>query len=689
MRLAKNLENHIRKVYAENLPVTTSADLDKKVFNNAMKTLEKVKAEKAPVSQPNIWRTIMKSRITKPAVAAAAIIAVMVGILHFGPSINGSSLVWAKAVQNIEQANSAIFREKRTFTCDGEESPFLSADAICYYSSKYGERDDMYSTEGALLHQIYWLPKENVRIRVIPPLKQYEHSEFNEAERAFWEQPSIKAIVELSKSEKPTPLGRKMIDGREAEGFETSEIATVVPLQVDRGVTRCWIDIETGLPIRYETEFLTRDKYATLLTDGKPVLIQTTGYESEWNVEIEPMIFEPNIPLDYVDIEVLKRISNVHIFGRDSNDKQIEMWAQVNPDTGLMTNFYLHQIDRKIITVSTPKETYSYDQNANVVKIKDGPGLESPFRIVRFVEDLHPLAKKMQGRLEQREAFDTKLNKDAIILEVTSPRGDVKAVVDSETKLPIRLDPARGLHLGQSFTWKNMDLSYEERLPEGIFEFVIPDGSTVIRDTIEANDKITSAEIIQYASRIETESAEKSDALTNTRITVVDEDMNVYGGGTFDVTNDSSKVCVGEISLPWITDSMKMAVFNEKGSRLEARLVQWKPLRPGRFRVYITLDKPLLPGQRRSFVHWDGYGKPLRKTEARDRYTLTIQNSPGPDCLESFILVLALNVEIQLSSQEHTSYERIDGHPVYVWQEYIPSGKNHKVTVELVKGEQK
>jgi len=244
-----------------------------------------------------------------------------------------------------------------------------------------------------------------------------------------------------------------------------------------------------------------------------------------------------------------------------------------------MTNFYLRQIDQKITTVSTPKETYSYDQNANVVKIKDGPGLNSPFRIVRFVEDLKKLANRIDGRVEEYEKFDPKLKKDVIILEVTSPRGDVKAVVDSETKLPIRLDPARGLHQGQSFTWKSMDVSYEKRLPEGIFEFVIPDGATVIRDTIATKDEITSAQIIQYASRIETESAEKSDALTNTRITVVDEDMNVYGGSPFDVTNDSSKVWAGEISLLWTTDSMKMAVFNEKGSRLEARLVQWKPLR--------------------------------------------------------------------------------------------------------------
>jgi len=451
-------------------------------------------------------------------------------------------------------------------------------------------------------------------------------------------------------------------------------------------MTRCWIDIETGLLIQYEAEFLTSDKYVTRLTGGKPVVVQITGYEPEWNVEIEPSIFEPNIPLDYVDIEALKSVSTVHIFGRDSDDKQIEMWAQVNPDTGLMTNFYLRQIDQKIITVSTPKETYSYDQNANVVKIKDGPGLESPFRIARFVEDMNPLAKKMQGRLEQREAFDSKLKREVIVLEMTSQHGDIKAIIDPETKRPVRFDSARGLNFLQPFKWKSMTIVYEDQLPEGIFEFVIPDGATVIRDTIATKDEITSAQIIQYAGKIYTESTEKTDKWCNTRITVVDGDMNVYGGGAFDVTNDSSKVWEGEISL-WTTNSMKMAVFNEKGSRLESRLVQWKPLSGGRFREYITLDEPLHAGQRRSFLYWDGYGRPCPRTDAENSYTLTMQNNPG-DCLESFILVLAPNVEIRQSSEGHTFYEEINGREVYVWQEHVSAGEKHKVTVELSKRKQ-
>jgi hypothetical protein len=548
----------------------------------------------------------------------------------------------------------------------------------------------MYNAEGVLLHRIYWLPQENMRIRVIPPLKQYERTGFTEAERAFWDQPSIQAIVELSKSKKPTPLGRTMINGREAEGFETSDMEAVVPVRVDSGVARCWIDTETGLPVRYETEFVTRDKFATLLTHGKPVLVQATGYESEWNVEIEPKVFEPDIPPDYVEIGAFKTVSTVRVIGKDSDGNQVEMWSEINPDTGLMTNFYLDQIDRKIITVSTPKETYSYDLNTNVVEIRDGPGLECPFRIGYFTQDMTELAKRIEGHVQQSKAFDSKLGRDVIMLEMTSSRGDVKAVVDADTRLPVRFDSAEGLSFRQPFKWKSMEIVYEDQLPEGIFEFVIPDGATVIRDTIATKDEIISVEILQYAARVYTASAERTertDKWCNTRITVVDADMNVYSGGVFDVTNDSSNVWTGEIRLSTTTDSTRVAVFNEKGVRLAARLVQHKPLSGGRFREYITLDEPLDPGQRRSFVYWDGYGRPCQRTDAENGYTLTMDNNPG-NCLESFILVLTPNVEISQSSEDHTFYEEINGCHVYVWQEYVSAGQTHRVDVKLVKNRQ-
>jgi hypothetical protein len=218
-------------------------------------------------------------------------------------------------------------QEKRTFTCDGKEVSFLNSNAVRYYSCEYGAREDMRNTEGLLLHQAYWLTKENVRIRVVPSMEQYERTDLTEAERGIWGQPGVGGIMELLKAENPTRLGRRTIDGREAEGFEitSSKMVGILPIQVDSGVARFWVDVGTSLPVRYEAELLTGDRLLTDMTDGKPIRIAATGHEFQWNVEIEPSIFEPNIPRDYT---VLKSDSNVSFEGQDLRD--ITEWILEN-----------------------------------------------------------------------------------------------------------------------------------------------------------------------------------------------------------------------------------------------------------------------------------------------------------------------------------------------------------------------
>ncbi len=145
-------------------------------------------------TQPSIWRRIIKSPITRPNSAAAVAIAVAAGAMYFGTSFDGTSLVLAEAIQNVEQVESALMREKRIFTCDGKEVSFRNSDAVRYYSSEYGAREDMHSVEGLLLHQAYWLIQENVRIRVVPPMEQYGRTARTEAERGIWGQPGLNAI---------------------------------------------------------------------------------------------------------------------------------------------------------------------------------------------------------------------------------------------------------------------------------------------------------------------------------------------------------------------------------------------------------------------------------------------------------------------------------------------------------------
>ena len=298
---SEEIERSAKKVWIDRAAIDHA-----RILADAEAALDKSRERRWAEIQPPIWRRIMKSPITKFGSAAAAIIAVALGIMHFGTSIDGTSVVLAEAIQHVEQVNSAVMQEKRVFTCEGKEVSFLNSDAVRYYSSEYGAREDMRNAEGLLLHQVYWLLKDDVRIRVVPPMEQYERTELTESERDIWGQPAFRPIVDLLKAEKPTPLGRREIKGREAEGFEitSSKIAGVLPIQVDSGVARLWVDVETSLPVQYEAELLTSDKLLTSMTDGKPIQIAVTGHELQWNEQIGLSTFEPNIPRDYTTLVV-------------------------------------------------------------------------------------------------------------------------------------------------------------------------------------------------------------------------------------------------------------------------------------------------------------------------------------------------------------------------------------------------
>ncbi len=64
-------------------------------FTKMLDQQSKSKHSKPGSAQPNIWRIIMKSKITKFAAAAVIIIAILIGINQFGGSIDGSSRAYA------------------------------------------------------------------------------------------------------------------------------------------------------------------------------------------------------------------------------------------------------------------------------------------------------------------------------------------------------------------------------------------------------------------------------------------------------------------------------------------------------------------------------------------------------------------------------------------------------------------
>ncbi|MHC4533406.1 MAG: LolA family protein [Planctomycetota bacterium] len=110
MKYPDSIENVIKNFCArKRAAVKTTTELDRRIIDEALLVQEKWKKTQSATTQPNIWRIIMKSRITKLAAAAVIIIVVMFGINYLDTPIDGASKVFAAAMDRVEQA--------RTFSC--------------------------------------------------------------------------------------------------------------------------------------------------------------------------------------------------------------------------------------------------------------------------------------------------------------------------------------------------------------------------------------------------------------------------------------------------------------------------------------------------------------------------------------------------------------------------------------------
>lgn len=180
-------------------------------------------------------------------------------------------------------------------------------------------------------------------------------------------------------------------------------------------------------------------------------------------------------------IEAMRDVVTVHFFARDWQDRKIETWIKVNPETGENDCHYLSEPDLGQISISTPEITYFYHPKENKVRIVEGQALRSDVRFGRYIEDvLDQIIEPEDGEVQIHKEDDPNTGKEVIVLWTESQTYEMEAFIDPETKLPIRINFAKAIK-GQII--KNVDeIYYNEPLPEGLFDFEIPEGAEVIRE---------------------------------------------------------------------------------------------------------------------------------------------------------------------------------------------------------------
>jgi len=275
-------EKHINKL-VQQLHVKASSHLDDRVHGD----IDKALAGEQTTTTPPTGRRIMIGPMAKLAVAAAVVMAVMLG-LNVIDTPGGSGIAWAQIPSRLADIDAFIFSLTIRVAADeatANPEP-TTAQWIFYLSEEHGFRMDM-GGDGKFVSW-YVAPESQTMITVIPDEKTWFESPIPADQRGQmpeeYQDPADYVRRFLDRPYKE--LGRSVIDGVAVEGIEVTDPPTDGE-KLENAVGRMWVDMETELPVRIEIEGKAGAQTAQWLMDFK------------WAEAVDPAVFEPNISAGY------------------------------------------------------------------------------------------------------------------------------------------------------------------------------------------------------------------------------------------------------------------------------------------------------------------------------------------------------------------------------------------------------
>ena len=295
-----NREDKVKELIIKS-SVATDAQTENRILGDALAHLDILKQQKKPRIGLYFWRTIMKSSILKLTAAAVIIALVVLGLFEFIGTDKTSGVVWAEVARKVQASRGLIVRCKKLDPSHEDDY------SIIYNSPKYC-RTEFYK-DGQITRTCYTDftgYDTDTFIDVYHIKKFYVTTIYKKAglSGVFPEQHegavNPEVLVQTILSGEHRKLAQKTIEGVLCEGIETTDPACMGPIpehykRLDV-LLRLWINTETGYPILFERKISA--EYEGEVGESDCVMDQF-----QWDVELDPGIFEPNIPPDYKGVE--------------------------------------------------------------------------------------------------------------------------------------------------------------------------------------------------------------------------------------------------------------------------------------------------------------------------------------------------------------------------------------------------
>ncbi len=276
-----------------NLKLKASTELDGRIHDE----ISRAQAESA-LPKPNIWRTVMKTRVVKFA-AAAVVALIVVGGMTFWPGRGSDSGKWwlgppaawgQEILAALDGIKGVTCREQHvTVFPDGSEHTSMTWDI--FYVSHDSYRRDIY--DGDVLREIQWYVPDGAGTRqhsVRFDLGSY-FTHTGEGSFGNYDPIDRMRLYVHFLDEADRQLGTKVIDGCECVGFEIS--ASKYGQNPPEWTDCIWFDVETKLPVRIE--------HRGMPVTGRPEWTSTTIQDQfDYNPDLAADTFVPKTPEGFV-----------------------------------------------------------------------------------------------------------------------------------------------------------------------------------------------------------------------------------------------------------------------------------------------------------------------------------------------------------------------------------------------------
>ena len=199
-------------------------------------------------------------------------------------------------IEKIESVENVVFHSKTNVKMQGlPQGQTPKTTGIAYYSLEHGSRVESY-IDDKLSFTMYLNPKENIFVSVMPDQKKFMKVTGKSPDelKQISEKDDPRVMVRHMMSTEYEQLGRDKINGIDVEGIECTGPG-VMGGMFENATARLWVEIGTDFPVRIEIEGIVA---------GGQMEMSMVIDDFQWNVELDPALFVPDIPSDYTSQEM-------------------------------------------------------------------------------------------------------------------------------------------------------------------------------------------------------------------------------------------------------------------------------------------------------------------------------------------------------------------------------------------------